>query len=105
QSMIGPFYVVIMVPLMFLAAPGMRFTTKLALVPVMNVTMMFREAIQGIFHWPMIGITVAVELACICAAMFVATSMMKFADVIIGSYSGSFLRFALERLFRRTPSR
>jgi len=105
QSMVSPFYVVIMIPLMFLSAPGMEFTTKLALIPIMNVTMMFREAIQGTYHWPMIGITVAVELACIAAAMFTATSLLKYEDLVTGTYSGSFLKFALARINRRGPSR
>ena len=101
QSMVSPFYVVIMVPLMFLSAPGLEFTTKLALIPVMNVTMMFREAIQGTYHWPMIGITVAVELTCICAAMFTATTLLKYEDLVMGTYSGSFLKFALGRIRQR----
>jgi sodium transport system permease protein len=105
QSMVSPFYVVIMVPLMFLSAPGMQFTTKLALIPIMNVTMMFREAIQGTYHWPMIGITVAVELACIAAAMFTASTLLKYEDLVTGTYSGSFLKFALGRIKRRGPSR
>jgi sodium transport system permease protein len=105
QSMVSPFYVVIMVPLMFLSAPGMEFTTKLALIPIMNVTMMFREAIQGIYHWPMIGITVAVELTCIAAAMFTATSLLKYEDLVTGTYSGSFLKFAMGRIRHRGPSR
>lgn len=104
QSMISPFYVVIMVPMMFLSAPGIEFTTKLALVPVMNVTMMFREAIQGIYHWPMIAVTVAVELACIAAALLVATTLVKFEDVVMGSYSGSFLKFAAERILKKKSS-
>jgi sodium transport system permease protein len=104
QSMVSPFYVVIMVPQMFLSAPGMEFTTKLALIPIMNVTMMFREAIQGTYHWPMIGITVAVELTCIAAAMFTATTLLKYEDLVTGTYSGSFLKFALGRIKRRGPS-
>jgi sodium transport system permease protein len=104
QSMVSPFYVVIMVPLMFLSAPGMEFTTKLALIPIMNVTMMFREAIQGTYHWPMIGITVAVELTCIAAAMFTATTLLKYEDLVTGTYSGSFLKFALSRIKGRGPS-
>jgi len=104
QSMVSPFYVVIMIPMMFLSAPGMEFTVKLALVPVMNVTMMFREAIQGIYHWPLIGITVAVELACIAAAMFIATTLVKYEDLVTGTYSGSFLKFALGQIKRRGPS-
>jgi sodium transport system permease protein len=104
QSMVSPFYVVIMIPLMFLSAPGMEFTTKLALIPIMNVTMMFREAIQGTYHWPMIGITVAVELTCIAAAMFTATTLLKYEDLVTGTYSGSLLKFALGRIKRRGPS-
>ena len=98
QSMVSPFYVVIMVPLMFLSAPGTEFTPKLALIPIMNVTMMFREAIQGIYHWPLIGITVAVELTCIAAAMLVATHLLRVEDLVTGTYSGSFVKFALERI-------
>jgi hypothetical protein len=70
----------------------------------MNVTMMFREAIQGTYHWPMIGITVAVELTCIAAAMFTATTLLKYEDLVTGTYSGSFLKFALGRIKRRGPS-
>ena len=104
QSMVSPFYVVIMIPMMFLSAPGMEFTVKLALVPVMNVTMMFREAIQGIYHWPLIGVTVVVELACIGAAMFIATTLVKYEDLVTGTYSGSFLKFAMGQIRRRGPS-
>jgi sodium transport system permease protein len=105
QSMVSPFYVVIMVPIMFLSAPGIEFTTRLALIPVMNVTMMFREAIQGIYHWPLIGITVAVEMACIASALLIATSLVKFEDVVTGTYSGSFVKFALGQIKRRGSSR
>jgi sodium transport system permease protein len=94
-----------MIPLMFLSAPGMEFTTKLALVPVMNVTMMFREAIQGTYHWPMIGITVVVELTCIAAAMITATTLLKYEDLVTGTYSGSFLKFALSRINQRGAPR
>ncbi len=100
QSMVSPFYVVIVAPLMFLSVPGLQFTPKLALIPVLNVTMMFREAIQGRFHWSLIGLTILVELACIGASVIAAASILKFEDVVTGSYSGSFARFASERIFR-----
>jgi sodium transport system permease protein len=105
QSMVSPFYVVIMIPLMFLSSPGLEFTTKLALIPIMNVTMMFREAIQGTYHWPMIGITVSVELVCITAAMFTATSLLRYEDLVTGTHSGSFLKFVLAGIKRRGSSR
>ncbi|HLQ76007.1 MAG TPA: ABC transporter permease [Terriglobia bacterium] len=104
QAMVSPFYVVLMVPLIFLSTPGTEFTTKLALIPVVNVTMMFREAIQGLYHWRLIGITVATEVACIAVALFIATIMVRFEDVVTGSFSGSFVKFATERILRRGPS-
>jgi sodium transport system permease protein len=104
QAMVSPFYVVLMVPLMFLSAPGVEFTKRLAFIPVVNVTMMFREAIQGIYHWPLIGITVAVEIACIAAAVFIATILVRFEDVVTGNFTGSFLRFVTERVVGRGRS-
>jgi hypothetical protein len=61
--MITPFYMLILVPVMFLQTPGIQFSMALASVPVINVTMMVREAITGTFHWPQIGVTVLVSAA------------------------------------------
>jgi len=101
QSMVSPFYVIIVVPLMFLSVPGLQFTPRLALIPVLNVTMMFREAIQGTFNWPLIAVTILVELLCIGFSVVAAVSILKFEDVITGSYSGSFARFFSDRILRK----
>ncbi len=101
QSLVSPFYAVLMVPLMFISTPGTEFTTKLALMPMVNVTMMFREAIQGVYHWRLIGITIAVELVCIAAAMYIATSLVKFEDLITGTHSGSIVKFIRARIQRK----
>ena len=55
QSLVGPFYIALIMPIMFLQTPGIEFTSRIALIPVANVTMMVREAMQGIYHWRMIG--------------------------------------------------
>jgi sodium transport system permease protein len=101
QSMVAPFYVALIMPIMFLQTPGIEFTRRLALIPVANVTMMIREAIQGIYHWRMIGITLAVEAACVALALRVAMLILKHEDFVMGSYSGSFGKFAKERLLNR----
>ncbi len=101
QSMITPFYLLILLPVMFLQVPGIRFSLALAAVPVVNVTMMVREAVTGVFHWPQIGVTVAVSLAVIVACIYAATFILRFEDVMIGSYSGGLAGFVRERVLGR----
>jgi len=102
QAMVSPFYLALVLPIMFLQTPGIEFTTRLALIPVANVTMVIREAIQGIYHWPQIGITLVVETICVIVALRIAMRLIQHEDFVIGSYGGSFGKFAKERLLRRT---
>jgi sodium transport system permease protein len=102
QSMVSPFYVIIILPVSFLQTPGTEFSLKLALVPVVNITMMFREAISGVFHWQLIGVTVAVEAICIIVALKIATTILSNEDIVTGSYQGSFGKFFKERLLQRS---
>ena len=99
QSMVGPFYIALIIPIMFLQTPGLVFTARIALIPVANVLMMMREAIQGVYHWPLIAMTLGVEAACVILALRLAILIVQHEDFLIGSYSGSFGRFAKERLF------
>jgi ABC-type Na+ efflux pump permease subunit len=101
QSMVSPFYIALIMPVMFLQAPGVEFTSRIAMIPVANVVMMIREAFQGIYHWRSIGITLAVEAACVVLALRVAVLVIQHEDFVMGSYSGSFGKFAKERLLKR----
>jgi sodium transport system permease protein len=101
QSMITPFYMLILLPVMFLQVPGLEFSLPLAFIPVINVTMMVREAIGGTFHWVQIAVTVVMEAATIAAFLWVAAAILRFEDVVIGSYSGSFGTFLKQRLLKR----
>jgi sodium transport system permease protein len=105
QAMVSPFYMLVFLPAMFLAVPGIEFTTTLALVPVVNVAMVLREAIAGTFHWPQIAITTGVGVVSIAACLWLATRVVQFEDVVIGSYSGSLLTFVKQRLLRRGSPR
>jgi sodium transport system permease protein len=98
QSMVSPFYLAILLPVMFLQVPGLEFSPLLAVIPVVNVVMVFREAIAGVFHWPLIGITIAVEIACIALALWLATTILRYEDFMLGSYGGSLGKFLKERL-------
>jgi sodium transport system permease protein len=101
QSMVAPFYVALVIPIFFLQTPGMEFTPRIALIPVANVTMMIREAMQGIYHWRMIGLTLVAEAACVAIALRIAMLILRHEDFLMGSYSGSFGKFAKERLLNK----
>jgi sodium transport system permease protein len=104
QSMVSPFYFAILLPVFFLQAPGIEFTPVLALIPIVNVAMVFREAIAGVYHWPLIGLTLVVEFICVAAALALATAILRYEDFLLGSYSGSFAKFIKQRLLRRTAT-
>jgi sodium transport system permease protein len=101
QSLVSPLYIAIFLPALLLQFPGIRFTPVLALIPVVNVVMVFRQAIGGTYQWPLIGITLAVEVACIVLALRAATKVLKYEDFLIGSYSGSFGKFLRQRILKR----
>jgi sodium transport system permease protein len=101
QSMVSPFYIATFLPVMFLQIPGIEFTPVLALIPIVNVVMVFREAIAGVYHWPLIGITIAVEAACVALALWLATAILRYEDFMLGTYGGNFGKFMKQRVFRR----
>jgi ABC-type Na+ efflux pump permease subunit len=100
QAMTSPFYIALIIPVMFLQTPGLDFTWRIALIPVANVMMMIREAFQGIYHWRPIAITLVVEAACVILALRIAMLVIQHEDFIMGSYNGSFGKFIKERLFK-----
>lgn len=99
QSFVGPVYTVLILPMMFLQSPDIVLTPALSFVPVINVALMFRDAIGGVYRWPLVGTTLLVEILAIVACLVTARRILQFEDVLVGSYSGSFFKFARERLF------
>ena len=91
--MIMPFYMLTIVPIVFLQVPGIKFTLPLACVPIVNVTMMVREALSGVFHWPQIGAAVASSLVVIALCLRLATFLLQFEDVVLGSFNGNLHKF------------
>jgi len=97
QSMITPFYMLILVPVVFLQTPGLQFSLPLAFVPIVNLTLMVRQAVSGALDWGTASVTVVVSLVVIAICLGVATFILQFEDVVTGTYSGSVVRFLKER--------
>ncbi|MGH7970018.1 MAG: ABC transporter permease, partial [Limisphaerales bacterium] len=98
QAMITPFYMVLVVPVVFLQDPGLKFTVPIALVPVANIILMLRAAISGGWHWLPMVVTVATSLVLIAVCLRLATFVLRFEDVMLGSYQGSLLKFVQQKL-------
>ena len=100
QSMIGPFYLVCLLPPMLVNSPDLELTLGWALVPVSNVALMIRGFFVGSYPWDLIAITFAVEIATIVAMLALVRWVLSFENVLSGSYSGDFLKFLKSTLGR-----
>jgi sodium transport system permease protein len=101
QAMITPFYLMVLLPVVFLQVPGLTLSPALACVPVINVTLLIRETVSGTFHWMPIAITIAVSILVISLCVRLATFILRFEDIVTGSYNGSFAKFMKERLLNK----
>ena len=72
----------------------------MALVPVLNVALMFREAIAGRFNWTLIGLTLLVEAVLVVATLRLAAYVLRFEDFLVGSHGGSLVKFLRARQVR-----
>jgi sodium transport system permease protein len=56
QAYIGPLMFVVIIPAVFAMLPGVELNAKLALVPVLNVSLVSREIFSGVYPWRYIGL-------------------------------------------------
>jgi sodium transport system permease protein len=103
QSMITPVYWLGLLPVLLGARPDQTLTPQLALVPIANVAIMTADAIRGVTDPALVALVVAVELVTVVLCLAVARRILAFEDLLLGSYAGSFWRFARERLRPRRP--
>lgn len=101
QSMVGPFYLLCILPTLLVTSPDLELTPKMALIPIANVSLMFREAIGGIYRWPEIAITLIVQVVSVATCLAMARWMLSFEDVLLGSHGGSLTKFLKSRFSRR----
>src|SRR5262245_42453779 len=100
QSLVSPFMIAFVLPLLFIQSPSQEFTTRVALIPVVNVAMMFRQAIGGYFDWKPIAITILMEVFFVTAALKIATTLVEREDFMMDNSGGAFRRL-LRRWTRR----
>ncbi len=104
QSMISPFYMVVILPALFVQSPDIEFTPALAAVPIVNVAMLIREAILGSIPVLPAVITLVTMGACVGVSVTFAQWVMRREEVLLGSGSGGLWAF-LKRQYRNGGKR
>ncbi len=97
QSMVTPFYMAAILPAMFLSSPGIQLTLPLALVPVVNIALVVREAILGGVKPLETAVAVVATLVAIALLIRLATFILSVENIVVGSFSGSLTTFLKQR--------
>lgn len=102
QSLVTPFIIAFVLPLIFVQSASQEFTTKVAFIPVVNVAMMFRQAIVGSFDWRPMVITLAIEFLFVAGALKLATMIVDRDGFMLEGPRGSLLQTLRHPLTRRS---
>jgi len=82
QSYVTPMIFLIIVPAMMSMLPGVELNTKLALVPVLNVSLVCKEMLSGVWHWSYLALIFGSTAVYAGAALAVAVAMFKRESVL-----------------------
>jgi sodium transport system permease protein len=82
QSYVAPMIFVIILPAVVGMLPGIDLNARLALVPILNLSLVCKEMLSGIWHWDYIGIIFGSFCVYAGLALAVAVKMFNREDVI-----------------------
>jgi sodium transport system permease protein len=82
QSYIGPMVIVVLMPAMVGMLPGIDLNAKLAFVPLLNLSLVCKEMLSGVWHWNYIAIIFGSSCLYDAVALALAVRMFKREDVI-----------------------
>jgi sodium transport system permease protein len=82
QSYISPLMVVVVLPAVAAVLPGVELNTTLALVPVLNTSLVSKEIMSGTYHWNYIALIFASSCVYAAAAIAIAVKLFQREDVL-----------------------
>lgn len=85
QSYLTPLTFLVVIPAVASLMPGVELTTKLALIPVLNTSLVCKEIIAGTYHWNSIILIFTSTCVYAGAAIFLAVKMFQREDVLFRS--------------------
>jgi sodium transport system permease protein len=85
QSYLTPLTFLVVIPAVASVMPGVELTPKLALIPVLNTSLVCKEIITGTYHWNSIILIFISTCVYALAAIFLAVKMFQREDVLFRS--------------------
>ena len=82
QSYLAPIIFVIIAPLVFGMLPGIELNYRLAFVPILNLSLICKEMLSGVWHWGYIGVIFGSTAVYAAVALSLAVRMFRREDVI-----------------------
>jgi sodium transport system permease protein len=85
QSYLTPMTFVVVIPAVASLLPGVELTPKLALIPILNTSLICKEIITGTYHWHSIFVIFASTCIYAGAAIFIAVKTFQRESVLFRS--------------------
>lgn len=85
QSYLTPMTFAVVIPAVASLMPGIELTPKLALVPILNTSLVCKEIITGTYHWNSIGVIFASTCVYAAIALFLAVKTFQRESVLFRS--------------------
>jgi len=85
QSYLTPMTFIVLIPAVAAVLPGLELTPKLALIPILNVSLLCKELVTGTYHWNYIALIFLSTCLYAGAALFLAVKMFQRESVLFSS--------------------
>ncbi len=85
QSYLTPMTFVVIIPAIAAMLPGVELTPKLALIPILNMSLLCKELVAGTYHWNFIAIIFVSTCLYAAVALFLAIKMFQRESVLFRS--------------------
>ena len=82
QSYVGPMIIVVIMPAVIGMLPGIDLNARLALVPLLNLSLVCKEMLSGVWHWNYIALIFGSSCVYAAVALSLAVRMFNREDVI-----------------------
>jgi sodium transport system permease protein len=85
QSYVSPLLIVVLMPAMAGILPGIDLNAKLALVPILNLSLVCKEMLSGVWHWGYISLIFGSSCLYAALALLLSVKMFNRENVIFRS--------------------
>lgn len=82
QSYVSPLIIVVIMPAMMGMLPGIELSAKTALIPILNLSLVCKEMLSGVWHWNYIGLIFGSTAVYAAVAVAICVRMFNREDVI-----------------------